>query len=201
MDEAVIAAIAKWPNVPVVYGWLLLTSRGEWRLRGEPIANAAIGQFISRNYASDGWGRWFFQNGPQRVYVELEVSPWVWRMAAASGVELRAHTGQRARTLEGAWLDETGRLFLLTDIGFGLLDSRDASFAAGSLRVGGVRGVHPEEMEAWLGGLGPRIVVDGGALGLDATAELGLLRARDAPARFGYVLEPQPDPGATAGCT
>ena len=67
------------------------------------------------------------------------------------------------------------------------------SFAAGSLRVGGVREAHPEEMEAWLGGLGPRIVVDGGALGLDATAELGLLRAPDAPARFGYVLVPQPD--------
>src|SRR5690606_15898587 len=35
MDPEVLAAIAKWPNVPAVYGWLGLTARGEWRLRGE----------------------------------------------------------------------------------------------------------------------------------------------------------------------
>jgi len=75
MDADVLAAIAKWPNVPAVYGWLLLTKRGEWRIRGEPIVNAAIGDFIGRNYAADDRGRWFLQNGPQRVYVDLELSP------------------------------------------------------------------------------------------------------------------------------
>ena len=49
MDESVVAALAKWPNVPAVFGLLALTGRGEWRLRGEPIANVAIRDFIGRN--------------------------------------------------------------------------------------------------------------------------------------------------------
>lgn len=198
MDESVIAAIARWPKVPSVYGWLALSSRGEWRLRGEPIANAAICEFINRNYAADERGRWFFQNGPQRVFVELEVAPWVWRVAAGSGVEVRAHTGQRARALTGAWLDESGRMFLATDIGFGLLDSRDTARAAGSFRADGLREVRADELDAWLGGRGPRIVVDGSVLGLEGSAELGLLDASDAPARFDYVRVPQPDRGVGA---
>src|SRR3546814_10640581 len=32
MDEQVIAAMARWPDVPDVYGWLSLSERGEWRL-------------------------------------------------------------------------------------------------------------------------------------------------------------------------
>lgn len=80
MDETVLAAMARWPDVPHVYGWLSLTARGQWRMRGEPIANAAIRDFIGRNYGCDEDGRWFFQNGPQRVYVTLELTPWVYRV-------------------------------------------------------------------------------------------------------------------------
>ena len=29
MDESVIRALAKWPNVPAVYGWLSLSRRGD----------------------------------------------------------------------------------------------------------------------------------------------------------------------------
>ena len=71
MDADVLAAIARWPNVPAVYGWLSLTARGEWRLRGERIENAAIRAFFDRNYAGDAQGCWYVQNGPQRVYVAL----------------------------------------------------------------------------------------------------------------------------------
>ena len=42
MDADVLAAIAKWPNVPAVFGWLGLTARGEWRLKGQSIENAAM---------------------------------------------------------------------------------------------------------------------------------------------------------------
>ena len=80
MDPSVLAAIAKWPGVPDVFGWLSLTARGEWRMRGEPIANPAICEFIGRNYAADEGGRWYFHSGPQRVYVTLELAPWVYRM-------------------------------------------------------------------------------------------------------------------------
>jgi len=193
MDDSVIAAIAKWPNVPAVFGWLALTARGEWRLRGEPIASKAICDFIGRNYTHDEQGRWFFQNGPQRVFVGLEVTPWIWRLDAEPSGSLRSHTGRSATRLHGAWLDESGRLFLQTDIGFGLLDSADSGRAAGCFRVNGEHEFAPDDLEAWLAGGSSRVVVSGALLGLEGNADLDRLRADDAPRRFGYIRVPQPD--------
>lgn len=192
MDESVIAAIAKWPNVPAVFGWIGLTSRGEWRLRGQPIANQGICDFIGRNYAGDERGRWFFQNGPQRVFVELEVAPWIWRLGSAARAPIRAHTGRAARRLEGAWLDESGRLFLQTDMGFGLVDSTDSARAVESLSVGGAHPLANDDLDAWLAGLGPDISLVGHELGLQGDVTLGRLREVDMPQRFGYVRVPQP---------
>ncbi len=85
MDEQVKAALAKWPDVPDCTGWLALDARGRWRI-GEakagprqPITHAAMIAFINRNYGAHG-RYWVFQNGPQRVYVELEYTPFVWRL-------------------------------------------------------------------------------------------------------------------------
>ena len=69
MDDRVIRSMARWPDVPDVFGWLALDARGHWLLKGETIANRAAVAFIARNYAHDEFGRWFFQNGPQRVFV------------------------------------------------------------------------------------------------------------------------------------
>jgi len=77
MDELVARSLAKWPNVPAVYGWLALDRRGNWRIKGQRISNAALREFIARNYECDAQGRWFFQNGPQRVYVSLAYTPLV----------------------------------------------------------------------------------------------------------------------------
>src|SRR2546426_9738724 len=77
MDAVVAQAMAKWPNVPAVYGWLALDRRGNWLIKGERIANQALRDFISRNYEADDAGRWYFQNGPQRVYVTLAYTPLV----------------------------------------------------------------------------------------------------------------------------
>ncbi len=110
MDEIVKAAMAKWPNVPAVYGWLELTARGEWRIKGEPIDNASIRDFIARNYAHDDHGNWFFQNGPQRVFVSLEATPLIYRLDESG--RLQAHTGTRPRELRGVFADPEGRLLL-----------------------------------------------------------------------------------------
>lgn len=111
MDDIVKAALAKWPNVPHCTGWLLLDRRGTWRMRderaqalgelGTPVRHAALVGFISRNYECDEHGRWFFQNGPQRVYVELAYTPWVVRLALADD------GGKRTLTLT----DQTGGPF------------------------------------------------------------------------------------------
>ena len=123
MDETVIRAIAKWPNVPAVRGWLSLDRRGAWRLKGEPIPNRALVAFIARNYSEDTVGRWFFQNGPQRVFVDLEYTPWVYSLDGR-GV-LITHTGRECGVVESAWLDEGGTMILVGEPGPGIVDDRD----------------------------------------------------------------------------
>jgi hypothetical protein len=192
MDPSVVAALAKWPDVPDVYGWLGLTVRGEWRLQGQPIGNAALREFIGRNYGSDARGRWYFQNGPQRVYVELAATPWIWRAGSASAPELTAHTGVRAHRLHGAWLDEAGRLLLATDLGFGLIDSTDSNAAARAL-VADEHAALATQLEALCRGEPAGVIVRGAALGLDGDARLEPLRWDDAPRRFKF----DPTPRAT----
>ena len=91
MDDIVRQAMAKWPNVPDCFGWLGLDARGAWYMRddrvqalgafavakGSRLQHEKLVDFIHRNYEHDALGRWYFQNGPQRVYVELEVAPWI----------------------------------------------------------------------------------------------------------------------------
>ena len=121
MDAVVAQAMAKWPNVPAVYGWLSLDRRGNWRIKGERIANQALRDFISRNYASDGAGRWYFQNGPQRVYVTLDYTPLV---VHYEGETLLDHCG-RPFAASAEYLDDEGSVLVAGEGSIALLDDRD----------------------------------------------------------------------------
>jgi hypothetical protein len=128
MDEIVLRALERWPGVPEVYGWLALDRRGDWRLKNpasgrfERIGNQALREFIGRNYAADGRGRWYFQNGPQRVYVRLAYAPLVLHL---EGEALVDHCGRAYGAPVGAWLDEEGSLVFAGARGAALLDDRD----------------------------------------------------------------------------
>ncbi|CAN5733218.1 DUF2946 family protein [soil metagenome] len=181
MDDIVKAALAKWPNVPHCYGWLALDARGDWYLRdeqaqaagpfplvkGSRVDHEKLREFIERNYAADDAGCWFFQNGPQRVYVQLEAAPWVWRLHADAannaGGTLRivSHTGRQAQ-MQSVCLDEHGRVFIDTDLGLGLVHTLDMELAADA--------------------------IDGGTW---APREA---RFETLPQRFGYRLQPSPSP-------
>ena len=108
--------MAKWPNVPAVYGWLALDRRGHWLIKGDRITNPVISDFIGRNYARDGDGNWFFQNGPQRVYVELVYTPFVVRLSTDDATGQLALTDQAGVAFEPAatYLDDEGGI-LFTD--------------------------------------------------------------------------------------
>jgi hypothetical protein len=121
MDEAVVRSLARWPNVPAVYGWLELDRRGSWRIKGDRISNTALREFIARNYAADERGGWYFQNGPQRVYVTLAYTPFV---VHYEGERLVDHCGGPAEALE-TWLDDEGSVLIRTALGIALLDDRD----------------------------------------------------------------------------
>jgi hypothetical protein len=121
MDQIILRSMAKWPDVPDVYGWLSLDRRGNWLIKGERIGNAALREFIGRNYQPDSQGRWFFQNGPQRVFVALAYTPLVLHF---EGETLLDHCGRPFQP-EQAFLDEEGSVLMLAKPGIGLLDDRD----------------------------------------------------------------------------
>src|SRR5918912_2028401 len=126
MDPLVARAMARWPNVPAVYGWLALDRRGNWLIKGERIANQALRDFISRNYECDSAGRWYFQNGPQRVYVALAYTPLV---VHYEGERVVDHCGRPFSTTQGFQDDEGSVLFAGRQT-IALLDDRDlARFA------------------------------------------------------------------------
>ena len=123
-----LSAIAKWPNVPACYDWLSLDRRGNWRLQGERVTHSGLINFINRQYGVDEAGCWFVQNGPQRVFVSLAYTPWVFHR---EGDRFTSHTGQAAGQVKTVYLDEEGNLLLDTELGIGLLDDRDlAGFIA-----------------------------------------------------------------------
>jgi hypothetical protein len=117
-----LSAIAKWPNVPACYDWLSLDRRGDWRLQGERVTHRGLIEFMNRQYGSDETGRWFVQNGPQRVYVALAATPWIFHREGETFV---SHTGQAAGEIKAIYLDEQGSILLETSLGIGLLDDRD----------------------------------------------------------------------------
>ena len=123
MDDSVIRALARWPNVPAVYGWLSLSRRGDWLIRGERIPHRAARAFIQRNYAGDERGRWYFQNGPQRVYVSLAYTPWV--ISFDHDARLVTHTGETIESPQAVWLDDEGSLLMKTEFGVGVVDDRE----------------------------------------------------------------------------
>jgi hypothetical protein len=186
MDDIVKAALAKWPNVPDCTGWLLLDRRGQWRMRdegaqargelGTPIRHAALIGFIERNYECDERGRWFFQNGPQRVFVELAYTPWVVRLAssAAAAPALTDHTGA-AFNPAGAYVDDEGAVLFVDESRPGqvaVLHDHDLDLFA---RLASIDDDGPGGVFDWRPGM---------------SIAIETIRRVDVPARFGFVTSP-----------
>ena len=175
-------SLAKWPDVPAVYGWLALDVRGNWLLRNpsseafERIGNAALRGFIARNYECDPRGCWYFQNGPQRVYVRLAYTPLVYRLANDALVD---HCGRPAGAPQAAWLDERGGILLLAAPGVGVLEDRDLAEASERLRD--EHGAPTESLAH------ARFFECAGT-----RTPLGNIASREVPARFGFTPDPRP---------
>ncbi len=195
MDDIVKQAMAKWPNVPHCYDWLLLDARGNWRMRdeaaqragthGDRLTNPALVGFISRNYLRDERGRWYFQNGPQRVYVILEATPFIARTDPAAGFLLQ--TGQPIGAVEHAFMTQAGAVVLQAAEVVAQVDDRDVAQVLALLECDGAP-ASDEALMAWLDG-GP------GAMALrlgDTAVKLERIDGADLPARFGFVRQPTP---------
>jgi hypothetical protein len=116
----------KWPNVPDVYNWLELDNRGNWCIKNEKISHKGLIKFINDHYSSDDKGRFFFQNGPQRVFVKLHSTPFILSIALNDDViYFKTQTNQVIQQIEQFWLDNNGRLLLSWGQYLGLLSDRD----------------------------------------------------------------------------
>lgn len=190
MDDIVLRGMAKWPNVPAVYGWLSLDRRGHWLLKGERVANPGIAAFFGRNYSHDDQGRWFFQNGPQRVYVSLDYTPHIYRVTTGPDVipAWVSHTGEPVDAVTAAYIDDAGQLLLDTNLGVGLV--HDADLEALIPRFSVIDGPTGEAALA--------ATLDALQTGTNAGLQLQLarqtavapIRAAEVPARFGFNPRP-----------
>ena len=151
MDDIVRQAMSKWPNVPDCYGWLGLDARGNWFMRddqaqaqgpfvggtalskGSMLKHEKLIEFIQRNCEADALGQWFFQNGPQRVYIELEATPLIWRVN--SDFSICDHSGRQA-LMQCCLQDEQGLVYLEANIGFGRVHTQDMGHVADAVEQG-----------------------------------------------------------------
>lgn len=192
MDDIVLRGMAKWPNVPAVYGWLSLDRRGHWLLKGDRVSNPGIVDFFGRNYSHDDSGRWFLQNGPQRVYVALDYTPFVYRVVSAPAMPLAlaAHSGAAAGAIRAAYVDDSGRMLLDARLGIGLVHDLDLELLIPRFR--GPGGASPDEaaldaaFDALQAGRDPKLQLDTGTAGIPVQP----IRSADVPARFGFVARP-----------
>ncbi len=194
MDELVKQALAKWPNVPHCYGWLGLDARGHWRMRdqqaqqqqlpGDKIAHAALLGFINRNYAPDERGCWFFQNGPQRVYVNLEATPYIARSDPQHGFVLQ--TGAPLEQIEQVYWCDNGMLILRQGDVVAQVDDRDISQVLDALHVDG-QVASDDDLLAWLkNGQGNLMLLhDGKEIAVQPLAYASV------PPTFGFQRAPQ----------
>src|SRR5258706_8436923 len=190
MDATVIAAMLKWPDVPDVYGWLSLTARGEWRMKEQAIAHSGIREFIDRNYASDARGCWYFQNGPQRVFVGLQATPWIYRIDVDGA--LSTHTAAAPSACLAAALLDDGRMVLHTELGAGLVDDRDSAWFLRCVTDRAGRPLNEQGLNRWLDGRDEawlalrRLGLDDGAVRIERAARATLEQ------RYGFIRTPRP---------
>lgn len=194
MDELVKQALAKWPNVPHCYGWLGLDARGHWRMRdqqaqqrqlpGDKIAHGALLGFINRNYGHDERGCWFFQNGPQRVYVNLEATPYIARSDPRHGFVVQ--TGAPLEQIEQVYWCDNGALILRQGDSVAQVDDRDMAQVLPALRLDGQL-ASDEALLAWLEERRGKLTLlhDGKEIAVQP------LRYDAVPTTFGFQRAPQ----------
>ena len=214
MDDSVVRSLVKWPTVANCFGWLALDRRGAWRMRddyaqahglpGDAIKHEALNAFIARNYASDKEGRYFFQNGPQRVYVNLDATPWVVRMMPTGNAEHPWQFQTQCQTLlnpTAAFIDESGHILIAGLLTQSICNPSSATpnsvngdpFSTVDRLSIALLHDHDIELFSQLASLVPAAcALEGSWLWHGRTLALELISSADLVSRFQFQIRPQP---------
>ncbi len=198
MDDIVRQAMTKWPNVPHCHGWLALDARGIFRMRdeaaqannqpGDPIRHTGLLEFIHRNYLCDEDGSWYFQNGPQRVYVDLQATPFIARTDPVRGYVL--HNGEVLNDISAVFITDEGQLLLHNATHIAMLDDRDIAACLHHVRMQG-QPVDDAKLMHWLVTDSPQqaplhFLVNG------QPCPVAWIRRSELAQRFGFQPKPRP---------
>ena len=203
MDEQVLAAMKKWPNVPAAYGWLSLNARGLWRFHhhgdfvadpeGDTIENHQLIQFFNRNYETTDNGAWYIQNGPQKAFVNLPYAPFILFYDNAQQI-LSTHHGHVVNAVKHWYFSDDGRIFAQTDVGPAMLTDRDApSFINDAKRLDGSDAVSRElnehDIEDLVTGASFELCLS--TAKVDLIAPCSYLESNKAEEILGFVKQPK----------
>jgi Protein of unknown function (DUF2946) len=194
MDDWVTRAMQRWPNVPALFGWLALDRRGRWLIKGEPITHSRIVETINRNYGVDEHGRWYFQNGPQRGYIELAYAPFVLRRHRDGFI---THTGLQVERPSQLVLDEEGTVSISTEHGLGEIAGADLDWVLERLLID-AQPIDEDALQTLLelpSGTETEAIISIGRTDVHVVR----LDAIDAPQAFGFDRQPEPREGEKVG--
>ena len=168
--------------------WRMRDERAQQQnLPGDKLAHEALIAFIVRNYAADDRGCWYFQNGPQRVYVNLEATPYIVRTDPSCGWLL--HTGAAMGGIDKAVLTETGALVLRSGEIVAQLDDRDFALVLPLLRMND-EPVADETLLEWMESDAHSVASTLTLTDHERQVPVHRVAAAQLAAHFGYVSEP-----------
>lgn len=196
----------KWPNVPDCFGWLALDRRGQWRMRNEftqqnklpdqVIKHAALNEFIARNYACDESGRYFFQNGPQRVFITLDATPWIVRIIPADTGPQFINQCHQAMDPTAALSDENGNIYIVGQVDqmiYGGSSNQGAQFIQSDRQTVALLHDHDLDHFSELAKLREEACSFGGSwVWQDKQLPLDPMHSEELASRFHFIAKPQP---------
>ena len=147
--------------------------------------NPALVGFINRNYGHDERGNWYFQNGPQRVYVNLEATPFIARTDPQQGLVLQ--TGQALTDIERVFLSDAGAVLFQAGDSVAQLDDRDVAQVLSKLELDG-QAASDEAVMAWLESGAGKLTLPWNGKRFDVER----IEAADLPQRFNFNQLPTP---------
>lgn len=196
----------KWPNVPDCFGWLALDRRGQWRMRdeltqqnklpGQVIKHAALNEFIARNYACDESGGYFFQNGPQRVFITLDATPWIVRIIPADTGPQFINQCHQAMDPTAALSDENGNIYIVGQVDqmiYGGSSNQGAQFIQSDRQTVALLHDHDLDHFSELAKLREEACSFGGSwVWQDKQLPLDPMHSEELASRFHFIAKPQP---------